>query len=83
MSTVRKNITLTEKQAAWVKLVMADGGYTNESEYFRELIRRDQELHGGLGVLRAAVQKGIDSGVHDGDAVAEVRAELGLPKRHG
>jgi antitoxin ParD1/3/4 len=42
MRTVRKTITLTDKQEQWVKAQIASGDYTNDSEYFRDLVRRDQ-----------------------------------------
>ena len=38
MGTVRKTITLTEKQDEWVKAQIANGDYTNDSEYFRDLV---------------------------------------------
>ena len=46
--TIRKTITLTDKQDDWIKAQIAGGDYTNDSEYFRDLIRRDQEQKGKL-----------------------------------
>ena len=43
MGTVRKTITLTPQQDQWIKARIAAGGFTNDSEYIRDLIRRDQE----------------------------------------
>ena len=43
MAVTRKTITLSDQQDAWVKGRVANGDYTNDSEYFRDLIRRDQE----------------------------------------
>ena len=65
MTTVRKTITLTEKQDRWIKSRIADGEFTNDSEYIRDLVRRDQEQKHGLEALRKAIQKGIDSGISD------------------
>lgn len=62
MATIRKTITLTDTQDDWVKQQIANGDYTNDSEYFRDLIRKDQEKH---RTLQAAVQEGIASGVSD------------------
>ena len=42
---IRKTITLTAKQDAWVKSRIAGGNFTNDSEYIRDLIRRDQEQY--------------------------------------
>ena len=43
MGTVRKTITLTEQQDGWIKAQISAGHYTNDSEYIRDLIRREQE----------------------------------------
>lgn len=58
MATTRKTITLTEQQDAWIKAKIAEGGYTNDSEYIRDLIRRDQHYE----VLRQALVEGEESG---------------------
>ncbi len=63
MATRRKTITLSEQQDAWVKARIGSGDYTNDSEYFRDLIRRDQEQK--LSVLKQAIQEGLDSGISD------------------
>ena len=42
MSTVRKTITLTDQQDRWIKAQIIAGHYTNDSEYIRDLIRRDK-----------------------------------------
>ncbi len=65
MATVRKTITVTEQQDHWVKSRIADGGFTNDSEYIRALIRRDQEWSARYGELNAAIREGLDSGVSD------------------
>ena len=59
MATVRKTITLTEAQDAWIKAQVANGDYTNDSEYFRDLVRRDQEK---ARALKSAVDEGLVSG---------------------
>lgn len=61
--TIRKTITLTDKQDEWVKARIASGSYTNDSEYFRDLIRRDQEQNEKFRALKRAIQEGLDSGV--------------------
>ena len=43
MATVRKTITLTDQQDGWFKSQIDAGYYTNDSEFIRDLIRRDQE----------------------------------------
>lgn len=65
MGTIRKSITFTDKLSEWMQVVIHDGDYTNESEYIRDLVRKDRERNAKLLALREAVQKGWDSGVSD------------------
>jgi antitoxin ParD1/3/4 len=51
MSTVRKTITLTDQQDGWIKSQIQAGHYTNDSEYIRDLIRREQERMADIGAL--------------------------------
>ena len=84
MGTVRKTITLTEKQDEWVKTQIANGDYTNDSEYFRDLVRRHQEQEARLRKLKEAIQEGLNSGVSEktvGELWAE--AEARYKKRNG
>lgn len=62
MSTVRKTITLTDQQDNWIKAQIHAGHYTNDSEYLRDLIRREQERVGQLEDLRVALIEGEQSG---------------------
>lgn len=63
MSTIRKTITLTDQQNDWVKSRIECGDFTNDSEYFRDLIRRDQARNTELERLRAALTQGEQSGI--------------------
>ena len=63
MATIRKTITLTDQQGDWVKSRIASGGVTNDSEYFRDLIRQDQARNAGIEQLRAALEEGERSGI--------------------
>ncbi len=63
MKTTRKTITLSEQQDAWVKARIDSGDYTNDSEYFRDMIRRDQQESSELLTLKKAIQEGLDSGI--------------------
>lgn len=65
MGTVRKTITLTDQQNRWIKTQITAGGFTNDSEYIHDLIRRDQEEGVKFRALKAAIQEGLDSGVSD------------------
>ena len=65
MATIRKTITLTNQQGTWIKSRIEDGQYTNESEYVRDLIRRDQQRNSELESLRTELIKGEQSGISD------------------
>ena len=62
MGTVRKTITLTDKQDGWIKAQIDAGHYTNDSEYIRDLIRREQERGAEIEAIRAALIEGEASG---------------------
>jgi antitoxin ParD1/3/4 len=62
MGTVRKTSTLTEQQDNWVKAQIEAGNYTNDSEYIRDLIRREQERSAETEAIRAALLEGEASG---------------------
>jgi antitoxin ParD1/3/4 len=63
MSMLRKTITIPEAMEDWVKAQIESGRYGNDSEYFRDLIRRDQDRRQAEQDLRALIQEGLDSGV--------------------
>ena len=65
MTTVRKTITLTSQQEQWVKAQIAAGRFTNDSEYIRDLIRRDREENPSFYALQAAIREGLESGVSE------------------
>lgn len=62
MATVRKTITLTDKQDGWIKAQINAGHYTNDSEYIRDLIRREQERSAEIEAVRTALIEGEASG---------------------
>ena len=61
MATVRKVITLTDTQDAWVKSQIESGGYINDSELVRDLIRREQERMAEIEGIRTALVEGEKS----------------------
>lgn len=62
MGTVRKTITLTDQQDAWITAQIAAGQYTNDSEAIRDLIRREQERGLEIETIRLALIEGEASG---------------------
>lgn len=69
MATVRKTITLTDKQDDWIKTQIKNGGFTNESEYIRDLVRRDQNQNAEFLTAKAAIEYGFKSGISDMDVL--------------
>ena len=62
MAVVRKSLAITEAQDQWIKLQIENGGFTNDSEYLRHLIRQDRERTLDVFGAMAAIQEGYDSG---------------------
>lgn len=79
MGAIRRTITLTDLQDRWIRAQIAAGHYTNDSEYIRDLIRRDRQRQTETETLRVAIQEGLDSGPSGRTVVSiveEVEARL-------
>lgn len=75
MSMHRKTITLTDQQDHWIKGQIEGGLFGNDSEYIRDLIRRDQQAQARITALRQALLDGEASGQAkplDMDAVKDI-----------
>lgn len=60
----RLTISMPEQMTAYVEAQVAEGRYGNVSEFFRDLVRRDQEHRtAAIGELRALLSKAEASGV--------------------
>jgi antitoxin ParD1/3/4 len=62
METIRKSITFTEQQDKWIKLRIKNGDFTNDSEYIRDLVHKDQSENMKLLELKNAIDEGLQSG---------------------
>ena len=62
MAMTRKTITITDQMDDWVKGQVESGKYGNDSEYFRDLIRKDQSKEDNLETLRNLLVEGEQSG---------------------
>jgi antitoxin ParD1/3/4 len=62
MGTTRKTITVTDQQDEWIKAQIKAGGFTNDSEYIRDLIRRDQARNAENEAIHAELVRGEQSG---------------------
>ncbi len=65
MPTVRKTISFTGQHDAWIKARLASGDYASDSEYVRDLIRRDQQENEQFQSLKIAIKEGMASGISD------------------
>lgn len=72
---VRKTISFTEQHDEWIKSRIASGDYASDSEYVRDLIRKDQRENEKLASLRAAIADGLSSGISDRD-VKDIMAAI-------
>ena len=62
MGTTRKTIRVTDQQDEWIKAQVEGGDFTNDSEYIRALIRRDQARNSEVSTIRGELIKGEQSG---------------------
>lgn len=58
MATVRKTITVSVQQDAWIAAQIEAGRYTNDSEAIRDLIRREQDRIFEVDRVREALIEG-------------------------
>ena len=63
MTTIRKTITVTDQQDAWITAQVSAGRFANDSELIRDLIRREQDRTAGVEAIRQALIDGEASGV--------------------
>ena len=57
MATVKKSITVTDQQEAWIQAQLADGHYATDSELIREAIREKQLRTAEIDRIRAALTR--------------------------
>jgi antitoxin ParD1/3/4 len=63
MTMLRKTITIPDAMEGWIKAQIKSGRYGNDSEYFRDLIRRDQDKRQAEQELLGLIQEGLHSGI--------------------
>jgi len=74
MGVVRKTISVSEKQDAWVKSKVSSGAFTNDSEVIRALLSQAEAIEAHNDAFYAEIQKGIDSGI-SGRTADEILAD--------
>ncbi len=73
------SVSLSDQMRGFIKSRVEGGDYHNESEYIRDLVRRDQERLKAEDELYADLQLALASGVSDKqipDIVADVKQRL-------
>ncbi|CAM3295411.1 type II toxin-antitoxin system ParD family antitoxin [Asticcacaulis taihuensis] len=73
------SISLSDKMRGFIKSRVEGGDYHNESEYIRDLVRRDQERLKNEEGLIAELDAAMASGISDQkipDIMREVKARL-------
>lgn len=63
MPMQHKTITITEQMENWVKAQVDSGKYKSDSEYFRDLLRRDQEKREAEFQLRIMLDEAESTGI--------------------
>lgn len=83
MAVVKKSISVTDQQNAWIKAQIESGHYGNESEVVRDLIRerqlREQDTPAEIRAIRAKLLEAERGGFAKQSAeeiLAEIKAEL-------
>ena len=56
------NISLPDPMRDWVESQIDSGLYANNSDYIRDLIRKDQQRTDKIKALQAAIDEGFTSG---------------------
>jgi len=73
-------ISMPDAMSDYVSRRIASGQYGNVSEYFRDLVRKDQERVAALAELRGMLDKAEASGISDKtmeEIKADAKRELG------
>ncbi len=80
---IKKSIAITEQQNDWIKALMAQGAYGNESEIFRDMIRerqvRERETPEQIAKIRAMLLEAEQSGftrLSKDEILSEIKDEL-------
>jgi antitoxin ParD1/3/4 len=75
-----RNINLTPQMDKFVSKMIKQGHYANASEVMRAGLRAleqdELENRAKIRALRAALQAGEESGIAEGDVIAEIRERL-------
>ena len=73
-----RNVSLTEELNSYVEQCVQSGHFDNASEVIRAALRAlmqsEAEDRAKVEALKVAIQEGFDSGIYEGDVIADMRA---------
>ena len=75
MPMIKKSITVTDQQEAWIQSQIASGHYGNDSEVIREALREKQLRSAEIEAIRARLIEAEKAGFTE-QTPEEIRAEL-------
>tara|TARA_B100000519_G_scaffold201975_1_gene218995 strand:+ start:503 stop:739 length:237 start_codon:yes stop_codon:yes gene_type:complete len=76
---IKKSITVTETQEAWIQTQLATGQYASDSEIVREALREKQQRMAEIERIRGALIEAEESGLSNAteeDIRSAVKAEI-------
>ena len=62
---IRKTISMPDDMGSWIESRIESGQYNNDSEYFRDLVRKDQERQDAIITLQNMMEEARRSGISD------------------
>ncbi|MEL6570956.1 MAG: type II toxin-antitoxin system ParD family antitoxin [Pseudomonadota bacterium] len=65
MSMIKKSITVTDQQDAFIRAQIASGRYASDSEIIREALREKEQRIADIDMLRAKLAASEQSGFSD------------------
>ena len=70
------NVSLPDPMEHWLEAKARTGRYSNDSDYVRDLIRRDQERAAQIAQLQTLITEGLESGVAEDFSMEATQTEL-------
>jgi antitoxin ParD1/3/4 len=72
------NISLPDPMREWVEAQTENGLYSNNSDYVRDLIRKDQLRTKKIEAMQAAITQGLESGIAEDFDMEKIQQEMDL-----
>jgi antitoxin ParD1/3/4 len=57
---IRKTISMPDAMGKYIEKRVRSGQYGNDSEYIRELVRKDREEREAIAAIQAAIDEGME-----------------------